>query len=172
MRCRAARSLRWLICMPYADPRSPEAIASQRRRSRKYYDGHKESEKARSSKWLRENGKRVNELAVVRRSKKLPPSQVLFNNAKSRAKAQGLSFDLEVSDLAVPSVCPVLGIPLAVSTGFAKAGSPSVDRIDPTRGYVKGNVAVISHKANTIKSDSTVQEIRAVLAYMERFCAK
>jgi hypothetical protein len=92
---------------------------------------------------------------------------VLWWNARNRAKAQGIEFTLSLEDVVVPELCPVLGIPLVIATGCAKDGSPSLDRIDPARGYVQGNVKVISHKANTIKSNATADEIRAVLAYVE-----
>jgi hypothetical protein len=48
-----------------------------------------------------------------------------------------------------------------------KANWPSVDRVDNACGYVKGNIRVISARANHLKSDATVEEIRSLLAYME-----
>jgi hypothetical protein len=47
------------------------------------------------------------------------------------------------------------------------SSSPSVDKFDNDRGYVKGNVNVISNRANVLKNDATVAEMRAVLTYME-----
>ena len=76
-------------------------------------------------------------------------------------------FTIGVEEIIVPDICPVLGIPLKIATGAAKPNSPSLDRIDPRRGYEPGNVRVVSHKANTIKSNATVEELRAVLAYLE-----
>lgn len=141
-------------------------LDAQRAASRRHYTKHREQEVARCAAWNKANKDKVNAAAVARR-RKLPPSQVLLNNAKNRAKARGLEFDLTVADLVVPERCPVLGIPLVVQTGHARDASPSVDRIDPARGYVRGNVRVISHKANTIKSNSTAAELRAVLRYVE-----
>jgi hypothetical protein len=152
--------------MPYANQKSLAAIESRRRRSKRYRDTHPECAQ-KTKAWLAANSARVNELSVIRRSQKLAPSKVLYNNAKNRAKACGIAFDLTVDDLVVPAVCPVLGIPLVVGTGFARDGSPSVDRFDPKKGYVRGNVRVISHKANTIKSNATIEDIRRVLAYLE-----
>jgi hypothetical protein len=34
----------------------------------------------------------------------------------------------------------------------------SFDRIDPTKGYIKGNVQIVSQRANRIKSNSTLEE--------------
>lgn len=92
--------------------------------------------------------------------------------AKRRSKKRGWDFDLEESDVVIPEVCPVLGIPLF--RGYAEGkrtpgpNSPSLDRVNPTLGYVKGNVRVISWKANRIKTDATAQELELVLAYVRR----
>lgn len=88
--------------------------------------------------------------------------------AKARARAAGLAFDLDkeyVRALA-PDVCPVFGTKF-VFTGKARSGdSPSIDRIRPELGYVRGNVAVISMKANAIKSNATAAEIRRVAEWL------
>jgi hypothetical protein len=67
----------------------------------------------------------------------------------------------------MPEVCPVLGIPLVVGDGSAKDNSPSIDRINPAGGYTKDNIRVISHRANTIKSNATIEEMEKVLAYIK-----
>jgi hypothetical protein len=72
----------------------------------------------------------------------------------------------------VPERCPVLGIPLAVSTRRCSAGSPTLDRIDSRLGYVQGNVIVVSFRANTIKSDSTLEELAAVLRFYTTLTAQ
>lgn len=91
----------------------------------------------------------------------------LLRGARARAKAASVPFDLTKDDVVVPGVCPVLGIPLAVNEGKCGPNSPTVDRIRPERGYVRGNIVVVSHRANTIKSDATLRELAAVLAYYE-----
>lgn len=87
---------------------------------------------------------------------------------RGRALKNDLHFNLTVEDLAVPEVCPVLGIPLkqwGENTGL-QMDSPTVDRLNPKGGYTKDNIRVISWRANKIKSDATVEEIKAILAYM------
>ena len=85
----------------------------------------------------------------------------MISRTKRRALKKGFDFNLEESDIDVPDTCPLLGIKLEV--GRAEDGnvdnSPSIDRIDPTKGYVKGNVWVISNRANTIKNSATVAEM-------------
>lgn len=84
---------------------------------------------------------------------------------KSRAKKKHIPFDIEVSDIEPPTHCPVLGIPLHTVPGLGtnQHNSASVDRINPKLGYTKGNVRVISMRANLLKSDATVEELEKVL---------
>lgn len=89
-------------------------------------------------------------------------------NARSRAGKLGLPCDLHVSDLEVPEMCPVLGIPLGWGGDCPRDNRISLDRVIPEMGYVPGNVRVISWRANTLKNNATVEETRRLLAYMER----
>ena len=86
----------------------------------------------------------------------------MLNSARERAKKKGIPFDLSPDDIRIPEVCPPLGIHL--QRGRGKNGpspnSPSLDRKDPSKGYARGNVWVISWKANRIKMDATGDEIR------------
>jgi hypothetical protein len=89
------------------------------------------------------------------------PERAMFHAAKNRAKKRGLPFNIDKSDIVIPDVCPVLGIPLA-SRGALSMWSPSLDRIEPALGYVKGNVRVISHRANMLLLNSTLEEARLI----------
>lgn len=97
------------------------------------------------------------------------PAYTMFYDARKRSMALALPFDIEPCDITVPAWCPVLGIRLVV--GGKRDNSPSLDRVRPELGYVKGNVRVISFRANRIKSDATADELRAVLSYVESACA-
>jgi hypothetical protein len=92
----------------------------------------------------------------------------LWHGAKSRAKAKGITFSLRITDVRVPSHCPVLGIPLATGNSTPLDSSPTLDRINPSGGYTSDNVAVISYRANSIKRNATVLELRLIANYMER----
>lgn len=92
------------------------------------------------------------------------PARVLLNSAKRRAKDKKFEFNIEISDINIPTMCPILDIPiLRVYTEGKKAGptpnSPSLDRIDNAKGYIKGNVQVISHLANTMKASASPKEL-------------
>ena len=94
----------------------------------------------------------------------------MLARVKSRAKRLGIPFDLDIEDFSIPERCPVLGFHIKPNSGRRRyfGDSPSLDRIEPSKGYVKGNVRVISARANLLKSDATVEELRAVLSDLER----
>lgn len=91
------------------------------------------------------------------------PEAKLVWNSKNRAKKKGFDFNIDVSDIILPEFCPLIGIPLYSKGGVIIDNSPSLDRIDSKKGYVKGNVWVISHKANTMKSDATLEELELLV---------
>ena len=117
---------------------------SQRERSLKYY--HKNKEKTRTKRWL--------------------------NQIKQRARKLQVPFNLTSEDLVLPDKCPILGIPLGTGNRHIKSkkkrsdNQPNVDRIIPEKGYVKGNINIISFRANRIKSDATLAELRAICNYI------
>jgi hypothetical protein len=86
-------------------------------------------------------------------------------NARTRAKAAGVPFTITVDDIYIPSHCPVLGIPLVRNPKGGGPDSPSLDRIDPEKGYVPGNIVVVSNKVNTIKSTATLEELRDIASF-------
>ena len=89
--------------------------------------------------------------------------------AKRRAAEFELDFDIDIDDCEAPELCPVIGIPLYSNpNGPPTDNSPTVDRIIPSMGYVKGNVAVISNRANRIKNDGTYEDIRLVADWLKR----
>ena len=104
-------------------------------------------------------------------SRNNPIEKRLYWSARTRAKIRGIPFSLELSDIAVPKHCPVLGIPLVEARQRGKGtrkNSPSLDRIRPELGYVPGNVVVISGHANWIKAAATSAEVLAVGEWMRR----
>ena len=94
----------------------------------------------------------------------------IWCNVKKRAKKSGIDFQLEVDDIpTIPAICPILGIEIkANDISSPLDSSPSLDRIDPKKGYVKDNIRIISNRANRIKSDATIDEIRLLLGDFEK----
>jgi hypothetical protein len=74
-------------------------------------------------------------------------------------------------DIQIPEFCPALGIKLEWNTGrraSANRTSPSLDRVKPELGYVKGNVVVVSNRANHLRNNATAEELRRVAEYAAR----
>lgn len=99
------------------------------------------------------------------------PEWLMWYSAKKRAKQRGLTFHIEISDVLLSSHCPVLRIPLIPFSGRLHPNSPSIDRVDNTKGYVKGNIVVISMRANLLKNTATLDELKRLAnfytTYME-----
>lgn len=101
----------------------------------------------------------------------------IWYSAKNRAKKSGIVFTITAEDVVVPDVCPILSIPLIKDTEYILNSEhksqlnlpnyPSIDRIIPELGYVKGNVAVISWRANNLKSNATLHELESVVQWMK-----
>ncbi len=89
-------------------------------------------------------------------------NRYIFYQLKNRVKSKGLEFNLDLSDIKIPENCPILNIPLRRNVGHkgASPNSPSVDRINNDKGYIKGNIQVISTKANIMKSSASVEELQ------------
>jgi hypothetical protein len=94
------------------------------------------------------------------------PERSMVSWARRRAKEEGVPFDLTADDIVIPTHCPVFGIPLYRGAGIGGHcfNSPSLDKIIPERGYVRGNIAVISHRANMLKSNETNPSVFRQLA--------
>lgn len=131
-----------------------------------YYRGHREQAFARANRSRTRDRDHTNEVkrALVRKN----PVSYILCRIKTTAKKYNILFNLTHADIVIPSHCPVLGIPLVIGDATAQWGSPSVDRIIPHLGYVRGNITIISHRANTIKSDATSAELEKVLGYVKK----
>lgn len=92
----------------------------------------------------------------------------MFRRAKHRAKQLGLPFNLSLDDIRIPEKCPLLGIVLKPEKKKAKFCAPSLDRIIPSKGYVKGNVIVVSQRANVLKRDASLEELEMLVQNLRR----
>ena len=84
----------------------------------------------------------------------------LLNYARRNAKRRGEECSLKLEDIFIPEYCPVFGIKLEPGSHSHQDCSPSVDRIDSTKGYAKDNIWIISARANRIKNNASIEEIR------------
>lgn len=95
------------------------------------------------------------------------PTYKLWSGAKERAKKRGWEFTIDPWDIVIPETCPVFGIELVKGVGKQHAGSPTLDRVDSTKGYIKDNVRVISQRANSLKQDATIEQLELLISYMK-----
>lgn len=88
------------------------------------------------------------------------PDVRLWEMAKARALKNNLEFTIKRSDIVIPKYCAYLGYRLTniVQQGAVKT-NVSLDRIDNTKGYVPGNIEVISSLANRMKNTATPEEL-------------
>lgn len=96
------------------------------------------------------------------------PEVRMYRRSKTRAKERGVEFTIDKEDIYIPEVCPILGVPLVVKSGSSGGSdnSPALDRIDNSKGYVKGNVQVISHLANMMKSSANVEQLQKFASWV------
>jgi hypothetical protein len=148
--------------------RNPDKVKLQRQRA---YQVRKQSPRAVKQKqqynqtWYQK----------IRKSGVSGKVQILLSSIRARVKQGKIPMDLDLDYLVSIATddCPVDGLPLdwemnSVTEGKATDRSPSLDRIVPSLGYVKGNVKFIANKWNTWKSNMLLRDLELIIAYMEK----
>ena len=105
--------------------------------------------------------------SVRKKSFNKNPEHYLWYVARTRARQKKQDFDIEVSDIVIPKYCPILECELLKASGYSP-NSISLDRIDNNKGYVKGNVRVISRSANLMKSALTLEILEKLIKYIKK----
>lgn len=146
------------------DPEFRKYVAEQHKKQRLKKP---EEYRQRNLEWQRKNKKLLGFRAAQKR--KIPENwkKAIINNIRARAKRKGVTFSISEDDIETPEYCPALGVKLEYGGKSSSLNRASVDRIVPGLGYVKGNVVVISVKANIIKCNATAQEIAAVARWVD-----
>lgn len=139
MACTALQRSRWKKA-------NPEKL---RKSEYKYRSTHKEQWALKSRNWSLNN-----------------PEMQMLVSARSRARRSGMECTITKNDIHIPELCPVLGLKLQKGKVRHSDSSPSLDRIDTTKGYTPDNIMVISHRANTLKGDARPDEILALARYI------
>jgi hypothetical protein len=135
----------------------------QRKGSKKHYLANKERVLERCRQWNAQN--KARKYAVQEKWRRNNVGRVLWAVVRQRAKHKGLEFSLAREDIKIPELCPVLGIPIVPFAGKFAPNSPSVDRIDNSKGYTKENIVVVSFRANNIKNNATVGELKKIYEF-------
>lgn len=134
--------------------------------ARGWHENNKEQKLEHDRAYYQENREAILERERERASRF--PQSKMWKNAKNRARQAGIPFRIEEKDIVIPEVCPILGIPIVRKGKEKSDNSPSLDRIIPELGYVEGNIAVISDRANTIKNNGTWEEHERVADWIDR----
>jgi hypothetical protein len=129
---------------------------------KKYYQNHKEEASEYWAGFYEENSETLKE--KQKRQYREKTAQYLFYAAHQRAKKFNIPFNIEKEDVVIPEVCPIFKTKFEVGH---KDFAASLDKIIPSLGYVKGNVAIISRKANRMKQDNTLADLKLLTAWLE-----
>lgn len=95
------------------------------------------------------------------------PEKLIWTRAKNRSTSKGIPFNIEIKDIIIPKFCPILGIKLERKFNKLHSGSPSIDKINNKKGYIKGNIAIISYKANGMKGDMDLAQVKKLYLYIK-----
>jgi len=146
--------------------------ATNRKTNKKYYKEYNKNYAIKNREAIRNNQRKrykENPAKTTKYKKEYyikNREYLLFLKAKNRARKHSRDFNIELSDIILTSSCPVLLTPYDL-TGKNRWLSPSLDRIDNSKGYVKNNVMVISYRANSLKKDGTIEEFKKILSFLK-----
>lgn len=99
---------------------------------------------------------------------KLANNYKMWRSAKIRANKSNMSFTITPDDIIIPERCPLLNIPIFPSKNTPTENSPTLDRIDNSKGYSPENIWVISYKANRTKSNLNLYELKMMIENLEQ----
>ena len=108
---------------------------------------------------------KIRQTEKLNRDWKVDAARLLYKNIKSRCKRINREFSIDLEDIIIPEKCPVFGFELKREDRQTWMCAPSVDRIDSSKGYIKGNVTVVSRRANILKKDATLEELEQLFNY-------
>ncbi len=145
------------------EKRNPDAVARFNKAS---YARHREERCSSQRDWYHRNRDRL--IIEQLQKRRDNPAMFLYYSAKTRAKKRGIAFSISIEDIVIPKRCPILGVRITVGKKGWHQSSPSLDRIIPSRGYTKTNIVVISHRANRIKNDATINELIQIVKFLKK----
>jgi hypothetical protein len=136
----------------------PEFKRKRAEYGRKRYQANKERANAQSRKWAAENPKRTKEIYRLSRNRRL--IQNILKNCRQRANKRGMEYSLDPESIVIPDRCPIFGWEFCMD-GSDPDRSPSIDRIDSSKGYTHDNIQVLSRLANCMKWTATPEQLVA-----------
>jgi len=153
------------------DVKTYKTSEAKRKSSQKWHKTHREYMRKYQKKWIEENKEHYLEKHRIYKRKWYINNieKALFGGAKKRAKEKNIKFNIKVKDIVIPKICPIFKVPLQIKH---PKWAPSLDRIDNTKGYIKGNVMVISRYANILKRDATLNDLKKLVKFLNKFNIK
>jgi hypothetical protein len=112
---------------------------------------------------LRQRTLELSQKGMINSSDRIPSNikKFLLNKARRSAIKNRYECNLTIDDIEIPKSCPYLNIKLTFNKKNNKDSNyASIDRIDSSKGYIKGNVMIISRMANTMKNSSTIDQMK------------
>jgi len=138
--------------MSYTDKTEKQQYAKE------YYEKNKEIIKQRAAEHYRANIKKHKELCKLWRDNNY--EWQMLKRACDSSKQRKLEFNISIEDIIIPEYCPYLNIKITkLSNKGRQETNASIDRIDNTKGYIKGNIQIISSKANFMKRNASIEEL-------------
>jgi hypothetical protein len=164
-KCRARRK-------EYRQSHKKEVAAYNQQYAREHPAGEREKQK----RYRAAHPEKVREMRrnFARKDEAADPLKYLWQRARVRADKEGQPFLITLEYLRglypdFPNGARCAAFPwmkLKRGTKVPTHHSPSLDKIIPELGYVPGNVAILSYRANRLKSDATLEELEALVAYI------
>lgn len=160
-----------IICIKCKLEKNLSDFYFDKKRKRKVYPRCKLCEKQRAKeRYLKDptyREKRCSGEKAYRRTPKALKSRLL-SYSKKRAKQKNIEHNITEDDIELPEYCPIFkNMKLESNSKTIKDNSYTIDRIDPKKGYVRGNVKVISSKANRLKNNMSLEEILLLAEYIK-----
>jgi len=113
-------------------------------------------------------GKEQRKKSTTKHGKYYTHEHKMWRKCKGHAKERGIFFDINFEDIIIPEYCPIFtDLKLEINKGHPRPNSPSIDRFDSSKGYTKDNISVISYRANAIKNDASLEELKALVSWLE-----
>jgi|AntAceMinimDraft_11_1070367.scaffolds.fasta_scaffold106302_1 hypothetical protein len=143
---------------PLSDDERADRIVLETQLNNKMYDKKCKDNVLAASKKRKVSGAARTEEQYIKQTLKA---------VKRRAEIINVPFNLTIEDLAMPEFCPVFDTKLFWTDKLSN-DTPSLDRLIPELGYIKGNVCFISMKANRLKNNATLEELQSIIDWMKK----
>lgn len=116
----------------------------------------------------------TNNIAKARYNHHKETNPFLHKATRTRARSQSLKLPFDLDEDYLKSIwtgeCPVLKMPVFLhERSRLDEFAAELDRFIPSLGYVKGNVAFLSRRANRLKNNVTTKELKELLEWMEKY---